>query len=62
MSGGSLDCEFGRIEDLADTIERRARKPLHRAFAAHLRKVAKAAHDLEWVWSGDSSDGKKMAL
>lgn len=33
-----------------DTVERRA-------FAKHLRKVAKALHDIEWVDSGDCGPG-----
>jgi hypothetical protein len=60
MSGGALDYAYVRIEELAFEIRRRATDPLHRALAEHLQLVAKAAQDLEWVWSGDSSSGKEM--
>ena len=61
MSGGSLDYACRRIDDLAGEIEQRAETPQHRAFATHLRLVAKAAHDLEWMWSGDTSPGDEVA-
>ena len=57
MSGGSLDYIYGRLDDAADTIASRAEKPLHKAFAKHLRLVSAALHDLEWVWSCDYSPG-----
>jgi len=41
-------------------IELRAKRVEHRAFAAHLRKVSKALHDLEWVWSGDYGEGDEI--
>jgi hypothetical protein len=53
MSGGSYNYAFGKIEDLADEI--RPTTPLRKAFKTHLRKVAKACHDIEWVDS-DSCD------
>lgn len=61
MSGGSLDYAYGRLDDLACTIAARAKTPLHMAFAEHLRKVASAAHDLEWVWSCDTCPGDEEA-
>jgi hypothetical protein len=57
MSGGSLEYLFHRIDDLASMIEERAERPLHKAFADHLRKVSTAAHDLEWEWSSDYGEG-----
>lgn len=57
MSGGSLDYAYRHVEEAAQTILERAELPAHKAFAKHLVKVAKALHDLEWVWSGDCSDG-----
>jgi len=56
MSGGSLDYVYGKVEDTARTIIERSRNPLHLAFAKHLIKVSQALHDLEWVFSGDSSE------
>jgi hypothetical protein len=61
MSGGSLNYGYERIETLAEEIERRAECALHKAFARHLFRVAQAAHDLEWVWSGDWSPGDEEA-
>lgn len=62
MSGGSLDYGYQRVRDLADAIERHAERPEHRAFAAHLHKVAEAAKALEWVWSGDCGPGDELDL
>jgi hypothetical protein len=61
MSGGSLDYIYGKVEDAADSIRGRAFKPLHLAFAEHLRLVATALHDLEWVFSSDTSPGDEDA-
>jgi len=57
MSGGSLDYVCYKVGDAADSIEARATTPLQKAFAAHLRDVSKALHDLEWVFSGDYGEG-----
>lgn len=57
MSGGSLEYVYGKVEEAADLIASRSGKPLHRAFANHLRLVSEALHDLEWVYSGDYSEG-----
>ena len=61
MSGGSLDYAFHTVEDAASAVAFRASTNLHRAFAAHLRNVATALHDLECMWSGDSGPGKEEA-
>lgn len=61
MSGGALDYGQYKLDTIADEIDLRARTPLERAFAAHLRKVGIAVHDLEWVWSGDTSLGSEEA-
>jgi hypothetical protein len=53
MSGGSLNYVYQRVEQAAAEVLERADRPEHRAFAGHLLKVAKALHDLEWVWSCD---------
>lgn len=55
MSGGSYNYVFGQIESLADNL--RCDTPLRRAFQKHLRLVAKAAHDIEWVDSCDYGEG-----
>ena len=55
MSGGSYDYAYGKIEDLAGEIM--PTTPLRKAFKTHLRKVAKACHDIEWVDSCDCGPG-----
>ena len=59
MSGGSYDYAFHRIEDLAEQIT--PETPLRRAFKTHLKKVAEACHDIEWVDSGDGGPGDEDA-
>ena len=59
MSGGSLDYVCYKVDDAIDTIEKRATTVLQKAFAKHLKDVAKALHDLEWVYSGDYSEGQE---
>lgn len=61
MSGGELDYPHHRVEDVADLIVEHGTRPIHQAFANHLRKVANALHDLEWVWSGDYNPGDEDA-
>ena len=60
MSGGSLDYVCYKIDDAVDTIEKRATTTLQKAFAQHLKDVAKALHDLEWVFSGDYCEGQEI--
>ena len=53
MSGGSMDYLYNKVEDaqfIPNTSERKA-------FVTHLKLVAKALHDIEWVDSGDCSPG-----
>ena len=57
MSGGSYDYAYLKIEDLAHNIKARASTPERSAFVDHLFKIAKAAHDIEWVDSGDCGPG-----
>ena len=60
MSGGSLDYVCYKVDDAIDTIEKRATTVLQKAFAKHLKDVANALHDLEWVYSGDYSEGQEV--
>lgn len=72
MSGGSYNYACFQIERLAEEIRERVQDPdledfyppkVRRArldFADHLDRVAKAAHDIEWVDSGDYHDGMEM--
>jgi hypothetical protein len=58
MSGGSMNYLYSKLEHNAtfstDTPERKA-------FKAHLAKVAKALHDIEWVDSCDMGPGDENA-
>ncbi len=60
MSGGSLDYVCYKVDDAIDTIEKRATTVLQKAFAKHLKDVVNALHDLEWVYSGDYSEGQEV--
>jgi hypothetical protein len=65
VSGGSWDYVYRHVEDAAERMETEARatmrpgsRPTLRAeFAAHLRLVAAALHDVEWVDSCDYGPG-----
>lgn len=59
MSGGSHDYLYLKIEDMASRLEDDQRAE-RRAFAVLLRKVAKAAHDVEWVDSCDMAKGQEV--
>ena len=59
MSGGSLDYVYSRVEDAAMKVSAKAETTLHRAFAAHLHKVAKALKDMEWMLSCDTAEGSE---
>lgn len=61
MSGGSLDYAYTKVNDIADTLTRKACSPLHRAFIKHLLLVSDALHDLEWVLSDDYAPGDEVA-
>lgn len=74
MSGGTYDYACWKLYQLADDIEVRTKEPrtdgfdqipektvaLRLRFVEHLRKVAAAAHDIEWVDSGDYGDGAEV--
>ena len=55
MSGGSYDYFYSKIEEFAERINKST--PQRRAFYNLLCKVADAAHDIEWVDSGDYGKG-----
>lgn len=59
MSGGSYNYAYSKIEDLAENIQ--GTTPLRKAFKEHLRLVATACHDIEWVDSCDKSNGDEDA-
>jgi hypothetical protein len=57
MSGGSMDYLTYKVDEVASDLQNKNNTPLQRAFGKHLEKVAKALHDVEWVWSGDYGTG-----
>ena len=59
MSGGSWDYAYMRAEDMANGLCQKGHSSLRRAFGLHLKKVAKAMHDIEWVDSGDYGEGEE---
>ena len=61
MSGGSYDYLYSRIEDAAHQVARSSATPLRRAFAEHLRLVAIAMREVEWVDSHDNAPGTEDA-
>ena len=54
MSGGSMDYLYSKVLHCADFP---LDTPERIAFAAHLKLVAQALHDIEWVDSGDYGPG-----
>lgn len=56
MSGGSWDYFYGNIENASDRL-RRSECALRRAFGKHMKLVANAMHDIEWVDSYDYGPG-----
>lgn len=56
MSGGSYNYIYVKIKDFADEL-RINDCPRRMAFKNLLNKVAKAAHDIEWVDSCDYGEG-----
>lgn len=59
MSGGAYEYLCYKMEDAADRLKEE-KSPLRRAFGEHLDLCAKAMHDIEWVDSGDSSEGQEV--
>ena len=59
MSGGSYDYACYSLENnFIEELERNTNHdPLRIAFLEHIRKVAKAMHDIEWVDSSDYGPG-----
>ena len=58
MSGGSMNYLYSKLEYDATFS---THTPERLAFKAHLAKVAKALHDIEWVDSGDKGPGDENA-
>lgn len=58
MSGGSWDYIYGKVQDIAETLQH-SPDALRRAFGDHLVLCAKALHDIEWVDSCDYGKGQE---
>ena len=58
MSGGSMNYIYSKLEYEATFRED---TPERKAFAKHLKLVAKALHDIEWVDSSDYGPGDENA-
>lgn len=54
MSGGSWNYAYKKVEEMAEGLEN-SEYPIRRQFAKHLKLVAEAMHDIEWVDSYDMS-------
>lgn len=59
MSGGSYDYAYFKVGGMAERLKE-STVALRRVFAAHLKMVAEAMHDIEWVDSCDYSDGDEL--
>lgn len=57
MSGGSHNYSYHVVEEMGRALLR-SPEPYRKAFGKHLLDVAEAMHDVEWVDSGDMSDGQ----
>lgn len=60
MSGGSYDYFYFRFEnDFIPQFENNLNNdPVRKAFAKHLKLVAKALYEIEWADSGDTCPGE----
>ena len=58
MSGGSMDYLCVKVEEASFTLD----TPERKAFKAHLSKVAKALHAIEWNDSGDGDSSEHNAI
>jgi long-subunit acyl-CoA synthetase (AMP-forming) len=56
MSGGSYDYLYSKMYDMADGLINSS-DAIRRAFGKRLKLFADACHDIEWVDSGDCSEG-----
>ncbi len=59
MSGGSWNYAYRHLEELAESL-RESRQPERRALGKRMSLMAQAAHDIEWVDSGDLSPGDDL--
>lgn len=59
MSGGSWDYFYEKVEEVASRLQGET-DPVRRAFGTHLKKCAKALHDIEWVDSCDMGKGDEV--
>lgn len=60
MSGGSLNYFYFKVEEVAYELLEECEDDLRREFCEHLLLVSKALKDIEWVDSGDCSEGSEI--
>lgn len=59
MSGGSWDYLCYKVADAANQLVK-SKCPRRKSFGHHLRLVAEALHDIEWVDSCDLGEGDEI--
>jgi hypothetical protein len=59
MSGGSWDYITHKFDDVANQLKSE-KDPLRRLMGQRVALLAKAMHDIEWVDSGDYSEGDDL--
>lgn len=60
MSGGSWEYVCYKVQDAADRLCH-SKCPHRKAFGVHLKLIAEALHDIEWVDSCDKGPGDEIA-
>ena len=60
MSGGHYDYAFIKVSEFAGSLEDADIIPERERFKELLILVSTAMHDIEWVDSGDYSDGEEI--
>ena len=58
MSGGSWNYSYQAVTEMGSQLLSNE-DPVRRAFGEHLKLIADAMHDLEWVDSGDYGPGRE---
>lgn len=60
MSGGRYNYIQFKMEDVAESLMDKNNTALQRAFGKHLKLVADALHKIDYVKSGDCSEGDEV--
>lgn len=57
VSGGHYDYAYQSIDRFIREFQHKANTPIRQAFLKQIARVSQAMHDIEWVDSGDYSEG-----